>query len=357
MRIYLAGTSVCDPDENKLMQELFQQGSKLHSYFHCKDDKGFERRWFLMNALNQVDLFLDSGAFSAWTQGISINIQEYIDFIKEHQDIIEVYANLDVIAKGNTLASKEEAAKQTLRNQRIMEKAGLKPLPVFHIGEPFRYLEGYLKKYDYICLGGMVGKPKSTLVPWLNKCFGEYLCDGKGLPKVKVHGFGLTSLPLMLQFPWYSVDSTSWVTTGRMGSIYVPRYRQGKPIYDENSWKIAVSSRSPSMKDAGQHIDTLPPKQKAIILEYIHSKGYQLGKSRFERVMQVRELAENERWAERKPKNSLDTRLLEIIEEPGVSNMYQLRDEMNIIYFQDLEKSMPKWPWPFQRQGLKGFSF
>ena len=78
-----------------------------------------------MNKMNKVDLFLDSGAFSAMTQGVKIDIYEYIDFIKEHEDVLEVYANLDVIG----------SAEGTWKNQMIMEEAGLKPLPVFHYGE------------------------------------------------------------------------------------------------------------------------------------------------------------------------------------------------------------------------------
>ena len=46
----------------------------------------------------------------------------------------------------------------------------------------------------------------------------------------------------------------------------------------------------------------------------------------------------------------------EVIIEKGVSNVYQLRDEMNIIYFLDLEASMPKWPWAFKTDEIqKGF--
>lgn len=39
--------------------------------------------------------------------------------------------------------------------------------------------------------------------------------------------------------------------------------------------------------------------------------------------------------------------------EAGVSNKYQLRDEMNILYFIDLEKSMPAWPWTFKKEEKK----
>ncbi len=297
-----------------------------------------------MNTKNKVDLFLDSGAFSAWSKGSEIDIQEYIQFIKKHEDVINVYANLDVIGD----------AEATYKNQRVMEKAELSPLPVFHYGSPEKYLKRYLQKHPYISLGGMVPVSTQALVPWLDYIFEQYITDSKGLPIVKVHGFGLTSLKLMLRYPWYSVDSTSWVTTGRMGSIYVPRFRAGQWLYDENSWKMAVSNRSPNTKEAGQHIETLPPMQKQIILDYIHDKGYKLGKSTFKKVPDTYKPKEGERWAEKKAEVKKGERLLEIIEEEGVSNRYQLRDEMNIIYFLDLEKSMPEWPWSFKVKRNKG---
>ena len=344
--IYLAGTSVCNPVEETSMQQLFKQGHKLHSYYHLFN---LEKTWFEMNKQNKVNLFLDSGAFSAWTQGVEIDIQEYIEFIKEHEEVIEVYANLDVISTGKT--GNKKSAELTLKNQRIMEEQGLNPLPVFHYGEPLEYLQKYIDEYEYLSLGGMVPISNSQLIPWLDNLWGEYLTDKKGMPKVKVHGFGLTSLKMMMRYPWYSVDSTSWVVTGRLGSIYVPRYRQGQWIYDENSWKVPVSSRSPGVEDDKNHIDNLKPKVKKIILDYIHDKGYKLGKSEFKKVDPEHELKENERWAQvKKDVAKGEKRLLEIIVEPGISNKYQLRDEMNIIYFLDLEDSMPQWPCKFEKQ-------
>ena len=303
---------------------------------------------------NKVNLFLDSGAFSAWTQGLEINIQEYIEFIKEHQDIIEVYANLDVIGLEGKQPCKLTAEK-TLENQKIMEAAGLNPLPCFHFGEPMEFLQYYVDNYDYLALG-VAGNTGMKLIPWLDICFRDYICGKDGIPKVKVHGFAVTSLPVMTRYPWYSVDSTSWVQTGRMGFIYTPRYTSKGWVYDGASWKIAVSNRSPSMKEEGQHISTLSPRQKNVILSYIHDKGYALGSSRFEQVPQEHERQPNERWAEKKPKDKKALRLLEIIEEEGVSNKYQLRDEMNILYFKDLEKAFPEWPWAFKQKGLQGFS-
>lgn len=305
------------------------------------------------NDENKVDLFLDSGAFSAWTQGIEINIQDYIEFIKKYKDEIDLYANLDVISFSPNPSDKEEAARKTLENQKIMESAGLSPLPVFHVGEPWKYLEYYLKKYDYIGLGGMVQQPKTILIPWLDKVFGDFICDKRGYPKVKVHGFGLTSVPLMIRYPWYSVDSTTWVVNSRLGRVFIPSRRNGKWGYGKGFWTISVSSRSPDKKKPREHIDNIPPIQKKIALEYIHELGYSLGRSRFEKALQSHELKENERWAEKKPKDPTTKRLLEIIEEPGLSNKYELRDEFNIIFFQNLEKALTFKP--FKQKGVKGF--
>lgn len=297
----------------------------------------------------KVDLFLDSGAFSAWTQGVEIDIQEYIAFIKEHEHILEVYANLDVIGVGGKQPNRL-TAEMTLKNQKIMEDAGLKPMAVFHFGEPFEFLEYYVQNNEYIALG-VAGNTGKKIQPWLDDCFSNYICDEKGYPRRKIHGFAVTSLSNMIRYPWYSVDSTSWVQTGRMGSIYVPRGRPGDWVYDENSWKIAVSNQSPKTKDSGSHFSTLSPKAKEVIQAYLDEKGYKMGRSSFREEPQSYKLKDGERWGEKKPLDKSRKRKVEVIEEDGISNRYQLRDEMNIIYFLDLEKTFPEWPWPFKRDG------
>jgi len=319
------------------IQELCE--SRLWSYYYILTEKK------KMEKINKVELFLDSGAFSAKTQGVEINLQEYIAFIKEHEEVIEVYANLDVIGD----------AKATYKNQKRMEKTGLIPMPVFHYGADVKWLEKYIAEgHKYIALGGMVKTP--NLIPWLDNIWHNYLTDEAGFPIIKVHGFGLTSLSLMLRFPWYSVDSTSWVVTGRLGSIYMPHFRNGKWTYDENSWKISVSNKSPDLKIKGAHYQTLSPLQKKQIDNYLALKGYVIGKSEFRMESQTYVLAEDEKWGEKKPIVKTASRQVEKIIEPGISNKYQLRDEMNIIYFLDLEKSMPKYPWPLKKERkMEGF--
>ena len=273
----------------------------------------------------KVDLFLDSGAFSAWNKGAVINIDEYIDFIQEHKNALTVYANLDVI--GDPVG--------TWKNQEYMEKRGLSPLPVFHTAfENESWLKKYIDKgYAYIALGGMAGGDISTetIIRKLDILFPKYLCDKNGMPKIKVHGFGITSIPILIRYPWYSVDSTSWVLTGRFGGIFVPKKKNGAYDYLQIPHKINVSNRSSAIKDAGQHITTLSKIEQNEILQYLEERGYCLGESSF------------------------DEEGTETIITEGVSNAYMKRDEVNIIYFLDLEKNLPKWPWAFKLKSSKGF--
>lgn len=45
---------------------------------------------------------------------------------------------------------------------------------------------------------------------------------------------------------------------------------------------------------------------------------------------------------------------VEIIEEAGVCNDYRFRDQVNIIYFQDLQDNWPAWPTRFAPGGGVG---
>ena len=78
-----------------------------------------------------------------------------------------------------------------------------------------------------------------------------------------------------------------------------------------------------------------------------------MGKSEFRKELPSYKLKDGEKWAEKKVKG-METREVEVIIEPGLSNTYQLRDELNIMYFQDLEQALPQYPWAF-KAGKHGF--
>src|SRR5690606_17671310 len=125
----------------------------------------------------------DSGAFSAFTKGVEIDIGDYCRFINRHKESFRVASVLDSIGD----------PKKTFENQKEMERQGTAPLPCFHYGDDEWYLKHYLDNYEYITLGGMVPIDTRSLRVWLDRLWSQFLTDEKGKPRVKVHGFGLTS--------------------------------------------------------------------------------------------------------------------------------------------------------------------
>ena len=202
-------------------------------------------------------IFLDSGAFSMFTQGIEIDMPAYVKFVKDNADIIDVCSVLDSITDPAI----------TLINQKKLEDMGIEPLPCFHYGEPLHYLENYLENYEHITLGGMVPIATPPLRKWLDYIWEHFLTDDKGWPTHKVHGFGLTAISLMQRYPWFSVDSTSWVLTGRFGSIFFP-------TANRPDGTLVISDQSPARKDADRHYDTLSDIDRASIDKRLNDWGF-----------------------------------------------------------------------------------
>lgn len=211
---------------------------------------------------NNAQIFLDSGAFSAMTLGVTLSISEYCEYIVRNRDILRtedgvVMASvLDGI--GDPLA--------TYRNQLEMEARGVRPLPCFHVGEDERYLEHYIANYEYITIGGMVGRSSKQLMVWLDRIFSKYLTDrGTGRARVKVHGFGITAIPIMEAYPWYSCDSSRWIQEASFGKVL-------HPTHDA----ISVSDKSPSRHDQGRHFSTLTQLEQDYLRSEFTKAGFDL---------------------------------------------------------------------------------
>ncbi len=174
-----------------------------------------------------LDLMLDSGAFGAWNRGVKIDLDAYIDFITEHKEVLSSYVALDVLAEGResqrTSSAIEQAAILSYKNLQIMKDAGLSPIPVFHQGDGFKWLERLLKDGEtYIGISTRKDLLSGQTRPWLDKVW-SYLRDAKGHALIKTHGFGITSPKLLFSYPWYTTDSTTWMLSAAFGKIAIPR--------------------------------------------------------------------------------------------------------------------------------------
>ncbi len=227
---------VIKPDVNlKVDGDLFDAANDkefgLLVSFHYFKNKDLNT--VINNAPVKPTVFTDSGGFSAHSQGVDVDIDEYCSWLRRNKSSIDYYANLDVIGDW----------RGTLKNQLIMERRGFRPLPVIHYGSDPSEIRRYSSHgYKYICLGGLVPysfqltqaltsirnnrpPPKSGLkiVKWLDEC--HRIAKDEG---VRLHGFGVTNWRAVTRYPWKSVDSSSWISGAKFGSLILFDPSKGK---------------------------------------------------------------------------------------------------------------------------------
>lgn len=147
-------------------------------------------------------LFADSGAYSAWTRGATIDRKDYAAWLKRWAHLITTAVNLDVIRDVDA----------THANQTYLERSGCNVIPVFHTGTPMTVLDHLAKTYPYIGLGGMVGSPVSVNHRWAATCMQRTQDQG-----TVFHGFGMTHPKVLQSLRWHSADSTTWCNGHRFG--------------------------------------------------------------------------------------------------------------------------------------------
>lgn len=164
------------------------------------------------------DIFLDSGAFSAYNSGAVIDIDSLCDYANSITNHCKFIACLDVIGD----------AKKSFENfvyMRYKLKEPTKLIPTFHINEPIEYLYKYLNyedefgKLDKLALGGIAKQSYSNQKKFLDMC--EPIC--LKYPNVWVHAFGVTNFPLIDCYAFInSIDSTKHIMQPIYGHLIIP---------------------------------------------------------------------------------------------------------------------------------------
>jgi hypothetical protein len=227
MKIYLAGSEFFGP--------ILKKGGAKNCLFSFYAYFRYSRRKSALRSLDKyitenkgMDLFMDSGGYSAFSCGAEIDIDLYCKVIKQYEKKLIVYAQLDVIGD----------PEKTRENLEYMESKGLSPLPVFHYGSDFDILRELAQKYDYIALGGLVpySKRKPRLKQHLDTCF-AIIQD-----QCRVHGFGMTGMEILQRYPWYSVDSTGWLGGSKRAEYH--SFERGKLKFKNTKVKDDASLQS-----------------------------------------------------------------------------------------------------------------
>lgn len=227
MKLYFAGAEafpdVLQKHKTNMLMSFYHIGSKYRKNPRIKETLGLSKEQIL---------FIDSGAFSAFSLGREIKLDDYIDWCKKTD--ADYYAVYDSIG----------SAEKTLVNQNYMESKGIKPVPCFHFGEDWKFLDYYCSKYDYIAIGGMVPISRNKLDMWLQKLFKKY-------PDKKFHGFGLTTNWLVEKFPWWSVDSSSWLMGGKTQTLFDIKLGTCRcnELHRKNKWRKLLEVRGFTLEE------------------------------------------------------------------------------------------------------------
>lgn len=273
----------------------------FYNKFVKKNTRGAPGRSFRYRK-GESHSYLDSEEFIAYRDA-------YIEYVRKVGKYMAGYINMDIINN----------AEESYKSLKYMEKKGVKPLPVFHLGGDINWLKRYIKEgYEYICIGGIVPNRFATVKPILDKIWSDILTDSNGMPKIKVHGLAVTSFHLLKRYPWYSTDSASWRKAGAYGKIFIPR-RKGNG-WDFNKTPCALKFTHTSAKINHRDYHSMQEDGKKWALDWLKFIDVPLG-------------ACNEKGE---------------LTEYGVISHHAARGIANMKYHYLLSRSLPEFPWQFK---------
>ena len=206
MDVYIAGIEGREVTfKEETPEDTFRKSMILQSFFNANK--------FTEDAVipNVSKFLLDSGAFSFFTGSKDTDwdkyLRDYADFINRNK--VDRFFELDI----DSLVGYDKV----LEMRKALEKMTDKPcIPVWHKSRGKEAFIQMCKDYDYVSIGGIVSKEISKAeykyFPWF--------IDKAHKHGAKIHGLGFTVLADLPKYHFDSVDSTSWVSGNRFGTIY-----------------------------------------------------------------------------------------------------------------------------------------
>lgn len=189
MTIYFVATT--NKEELEVIRELKPE-NVLVSYWYFKNKP---MREFCEEIGYSPNILLDSGAYSAFTKGKTVNLLDYMRYITDNLPFLESYISLDVITD----------AQLSVAFYDLMRMKGLDPIPVYHYGEDQGTLDHYLTVgANRVALGGTVPiKNKRVVADWCKELHSMH-------PEINFHLLGSTSKVVRESESVSSCDASSW---------------------------------------------------------------------------------------------------------------------------------------------------
>ncbi len=199
----------------------------LMSYAYVRED--------MMELCRQlgVDLVVDSGAFTTASKGKVMDHEAYLDWLLVNAESITFALSYDVI--GDHHASR-------VNHDRALERIGdaVKMVPTWHLGSPMEELARMCEAYPFVCIGGAVPFAKAPDSLYRACAEAHRIAARYG---TQLHGLGMTGNRILHGLPWYSVDSSAWLSAVRFPSMPLAN-RDGRIMQFEHGTYLDNLSRS-----------------------------------------------------------------------------------------------------------------
>lgn len=235
MDIYLAGgiSGNCKPMWSELISRCIQKDGVDMDLYLAANWEGIGKAYIPKEAMFDLSILesfyyadgwieslipylknfmLDSGAFTFMTSHkgkVDWNdyLRRYAEFVNKND--VKLFYELDI----DSIVGYETVRKM----RKVLEReTGKQPIPVWHKSRGKEEFLRMCDEYKYVAIGGIVSKEiarqEYKFFPWfINEA------HKRG---AKIHGLGFTNLEGIRKYHFDSVDSTSWTTGNRFGSIY-----------------------------------------------------------------------------------------------------------------------------------------
>lgn len=199
--------------------KIFLAGSGYHPYLVDEFTNFYRLESFYYLSKKEIpfigkykSFLLDSGAFSFIKNGGNdIDWDKYIDtyasFINQHD--VKHFFELDI----DVIVGLEKVEQMRAR---LEDLTGKQCIPVWHKSRGKDYWLKLIQEYSYVAIGGIAIK---TIKRDEYKYFTWFLNEARK-HNCNVHGLGFTNLKGLEKYPFYSVDSTSWLSGNQFGAVY-----------------------------------------------------------------------------------------------------------------------------------------
>lgn len=232
MRCFLSGWQATNGEREKTVIDTGYIKHRCYSYtvlIELPGLKGYAFCPHMIEAYKQtlkaepsIPIMMDSGVFSYRSFKIKMAklgkatpkllteeqfIESYVDWVKKHQHLWAIYFTVDL----------DVCAADIYKRHKRLLKLGIKPVPVFHGDDSIDYMTRY-HDLGHKLIG--IGSPiwlRSNMTH--RRRYLDAVFNHAAKLNLEIHGLALTAAWVMIGYPFWSTDSSSWSRVASTGCL------------------------------------------------------------------------------------------------------------------------------------------